>query len=742
MFVKERFELDQYTCDLLSDMESPFGNSFGEFLFYRTYSRNIDGHQENWADCIIRVINGVMSIRKDHYVKNHIFWDQKYWKEFSRELAISAFKMQWLPPGRGLWAMGTDFIYERGAMALYNCGATDIYFKDLSDDIGWLMDSLMLGVGVGFGPTREDGFKFKHPKGSFEFIIPDSREGWVDSVKEFIEAYSYGSSKPRFIYDEIRPKGLPIKGFGGISSGPEPLKEFHIQLENNIERYMTDKYYDSILLKTDIANQCGCMVVSGNVRRSAELAYGPIYDETFKNLRNYELYPEREAHSWMSNNSVTLFKNKDFERLGEIADKVINGEDLGYLNLRNFKYGRIGKKDKVKKDKAKGINPCGEIPLQGGYLNPKDKTSPRVRETCNVDETFPTVCESPKEWYQACKYATFYCSTVSLLPTHQPSTNIIVARNRRIGVSLVDYTGWIEEEGVSKVTKYLRKGYNIVRKENRKLNGEAGVPEAIRVTTGKPGGTVPRLAGKTPGAGYPNFLYILRRVRVQRNHPLANILKQANIPYEADYFSKNTDVYEFPLPGGPAPPAEEISLWQQAMNLVLLQREWADNAISITLNYRPKWKLIKAFSIFNGSIDPESEARKWIARHADEYDHNFFFEALSNLGELTSDNYKLAMKINDNLEAIEIKFYEYDSRHEEDSIEPVLATIAPLTKSVSLLPHSPKGAYKQQPEEGITEREYELRSTRIKQIDWSQFSGSDGQDEKFCNSDICEIQVP
>ena len=30
-------------------------------------------------------------------------------------------EFRFLPPGRGLWMMGTDYIYERGSAALNNC---------------------------------------------------------------------------------------------------------------------------------------------------------------------------------------------------------------------------------------------------------------------------------------------------------------------------------------------------------------------------------------------------------------------------------------------------------------------------------------------------------------------------------------------------------------------------------------------------------------------------------------------
>ncbi len=434
-------------------------------------------------------------------------------------------------------------------------------------------------------------------------------------------------------------------------------------------------------------------------------------------------------------NEAKYFNHKVINVIEDGEEDVYNGT---VDNFHNFiiggweSYTPFGRKIQI------GVvsTQCGEIPLEAGF----DNQGNRVREVCNISETFPTVCENVNEWYNACKYATFYCSTVSLLPTHQVSTNRVVARNRRIGIGLVGVNEWIENKNLSKVIKYLRKGYQIIRKENKSLANEAGVPESIRVTTVKPSGTVAKLVGKTPGIAYPNFEYMIRRVRVQRNHSIANILRQAGVPYEADYFSKNTDVFEFPLECGAISPVEEISLYQQAMNLVLLQREWADNSVSNTLMFKPKWKLIKSFSVFEGSNDPFTEAKRWINKNASIIDHIFFADAL-HIPTPCVFNYKnkISMRFDEDFNYLEIKLYEYDPHHEEDNIEPVLAAIAPLIKSVSLLPHSPKGAYHQQPEEGITKEEYEKRVSNIRSIDWSQLNNSDGQDEKYCQSDICDI---
>lgn len=737
MYVKERFILNDYTKDLLQDLEPPFKNNyFGEITYYRTYSRDINGKQENWADSCIRVIEGTFSIRKDHYIKNYISWNEKYWQEYASEMGIALFNLYWSPAGRGVRNMGTDYVYEEGAMCLYNCSATQMHFP-YYEDLCWAIDCLMLGVGVGFGLIRNDKIEFKNPKGSYDYVIEDSREGWVDSVRAKLMPYIYGSSMPRFIYDKIRPQGAPIKRFGGTASGPEPLKYYHQQIDKDIELYMTDKYYDSIMLQADLCNQAGIMVVVGNTRRSAEIFDSGINDTTFLNLKDYSKNPRRAEWGWMSNNSVHLEKDQDFERLGEIAKRVIENGEPGYFNLQNFQYGRIGKNDKIRKDKARNMNPCAEIPLEAGF----DAQGQRIREVCNVGETYPTRCPDIETWYKGVEYCTNYCSTVALLPTHQPSTNRVVTRNRRIGVGITDFTGWMEEENVSIITKYLRKGYKIIRKINKQLANEAGIPESIRVSTFKPGGTMPRVAGKQPGAGYPNAEWMLRRIRIARNIPIHKLMVEANIPYEADYFSQNTDVFECPVPCGSAPPVEEISVWQQAFNLVLLQREWADNAVSNTLMFRPKWRLTKRFSRIEGINNPFESTKYWLLKNVDHDTYNELMNQFSKYyEEFCHGPWKIKQRLSAQLRADEICIYEYDPKHEEDSIEPLLAAIAPLTKSVSLLPQTDKGVYLQMPEEAITKEEYETRLSRIKKIDWSRLSSSDGIDEKFCNSDTCSME--
>ncbi len=719
MFVNEFFILDDEYQEHLHDMKPDFGyNGFGEFLFYRTYSRlKANGSNETWADCVIRVINGCMSIRKDWYVKNHIPWEELYWQAYAFNMATAMFRMEWLPPGRGLWAMGTPFIFERGSMALYNCAFTYFTSDNLADDVAWMMDSLMLGVGVGFEPTR-DPLKVIRPTGSYKYIISDDREGWINSVKLLILAFQ-GARMPEFIYDQIRPEGAFIKGFGGIASGPGPLIKLHEQIKACFIRYMTDPSYDVVRLKADLGNLLGVCVVSGNVRRSAEIMLGEVTDPIFMDLKNYAINPERESFGWMSNNSAKLFEEEHYEMLGEVARRVIVRGEPGIVNIRNFVHGRIGKNDGLRPDNAKGINPCGEITLEH-------------RETCNVVETLPTRCfkfgtqELDHEvWIKACEYAAVYATSVSLLPTHQPSTNRVVARNRRIGVGIIDYTGWRVLASQHRVISYLRQGYDKVREISHACNAEAGVPSPIKVTTIKPGGTVPKLAGRTAGIGYPTFRETLRSVRVRWNHPTAQILSAANVPFEPEkYDPVHTGVFGFPILQGPAKPAEQASLWEQANNLVTVQSEWSDNAVSNTLYFRPKWKLYKV-------VYDEEEMRDFV----DDYCSHSKVGAMSFENETWKVNYKRDMSG----KFVSANIYKFDPQHEEDDLEFVLSAIVPKIKSVSLLPHTAQGVYDQMPEQKLSPDKYSELLTQIKPIDWSKLTGSDGIDERYCTGDACTL---
>lgn len=650
--VTERFYFTEEFGEALKSLPVNWGfGSFSEAVYYRSYSRiKDDGGQETWADTVLRVVSGCFSIRKDWYKKHGLYWDEPKWRRIAERMAYAVFEMKFLPPGRGLWAGGTDYVFERGSAALNNCAYVDVK-TDLALDASWAMDMLMCGCGVGFSTDNAEIPQFYRPTGVDLFKVTDDREGWVEGLKQLIESYSSPFNRNiEFDYSLIRPAGSPIRGFGGTSSGFEPLRDMYERVRGYLDKYVEGTCSQTRLI-IDIFNAIGVCVVAGNVRRSAELASGSIHDKEFMNLKNYDLYPERMETGWMSNNSVVLKTSEDFEHLPEIASRIRDNGEPGIINLINIqKYGRLGKK---KPDKATGTNPCSEIALES-------------YELCNLVEVFPTRCNGEEEIWDAMELATIYCSTISLLPTHRPESNAVISRNRRVGVSASGIADWIDGRSLSNTTMVLREGYEKhVEPINIQLAQEAGVPPSIRLTTVKPSGTISLLAGVSPGMHWPVFKYGIRRMRVAENSPIAQKLIEGNVPFEPDAYSQYTLTFEFPMKSGTGKTraVSEVSIWEQATLVAMLQREWADNAVSNTLNFQPE---------------------------------------------------------------------------EANQIEHVIAAFAPVIKSISLLPTETHG-YAQPPYEATTKEEYERRVAAIKPIDWSEFTGSDGIDSRYCQNDNCEI---
>lgn len=686
MLVTERFYLEPSTRFLLYTKNPEFGYGLlGAVVYYRTYSRLKDnGEQEQWADTVIRVVEGVLSIRKWWYVINKIHWDESYWQDVGKRMALAIYDMRFLPPGRGLWIAGSDHLYNNGALAANNCQFRNVTL--LSRDASLIMDGLMLGVGLGFAAEGYEPAFTEPSSETITFTIPDSREGWVDSVRLLIESYERGSATVEFDYSSIRPYGEPIRGFGGVASGPDPLKQLHTRIRTYLTRHIegTD---DTTKLVGNIVNAIGACVVAGNVRRSAELYLGSPSDASFFELKHYGVWQEEETKEvynnrgvgkliekgpaydrmdvgWMSNNSLKLSTVDDFAMIPEIAERIRTTEIAGYrmegngepgiINFVNIQqYGRLGE---YMVDTATGTNPCAEATLESGEL-------------CNLVEVFPTKCATEAEYYEAVELATIYASTISLLPIHQPDANAVVERNRRIGVSLSGIADWFDINGASNIVTMMRRAYRIVQHTNHKLAWEAGVPPSIRTTVIKPSGSISQLAGVSSGMHYPPFTRFIRRVRVGEGTPIVDILTKANVPYEKDVYSDNTLVFELPIESRAKRSQREISVWQKAAMVVLCQQHFADQMVSNTLTYNPKT--------------------------------------------------------------------------EGSQLQDLLAFYVPLTKSLSLLPDDEdQEAFQQMPYEMITKAEYDTRRKAIDyNIDWSTFGGSDGEDSRFCSNDSCEVVI-
>ena len=266
-----KFVLDDAFIDTFSKKDPPFGfNGLGEIVYMRTYSRlKKDGTNEKWYETIRRVVEGTYTLQMEHIESLCLGWDPVQAQRSAQEMYTRMFEMKFLPPGRGLWAMGSDIITKKGlAAALNNCGFVSTKNMGISEQFSkpfaFLMDMCMLGVGIGFDTTGAGNFIVNKPVNKYVYSIEDTREGWVNSVRVLIDSYQ-GNSYPEFDYSHIREAGIPLKTFGGLSSGAQPLIDLHNSiikvLDINIGTFVT------VTTIVDIMNLIGKCVVSGNVRR-------------------------------------------------------------------------------------------------------------------------------------------------------------------------------------------------------------------------------------------------------------------------------------------------------------------------------------------------------------------------------------------------------------------------------------------------------------------------------------------
>lgn len=564
------------------------GLSLGELTYISKYSRiKDDGTKERWHETCRRVIEGMFSIQKDWCKQNRTPWNDHKAQAAAKDAYERMFTFKWTPPGRGMWAMGTRMVHELGnSAALYNCSF--ISTEKLSSHSKYeatlpfvrLMEQSMWGIGVGFDTRGAGNLTIHIPEGEAEvFVVPDTREGWAESVGRQLVSYFIPNQAPvTFDYSEVRPAGSPLKTFGGRASGPGPLMDLH----NMIDKLFAGRHGDLLTSRdiVDICNLIGKAVVAGGARRSAELALGDLFDTDYVNLKNWEL-PENAARTgedgwaWMSNNSVYAKIEDDLSSI--VPSLVVNGEPgVVWIDMLQ-NYGRTGDAPDGKDKKAVGVNPCAEIALES-------------HELCCLAETYINnhAHDDLEDYLATLKVAMLYAKTVTLVPTPWPETNEVIVRNRRIGVSITGTAQFAEERGLAVLRPWMEKGYEYIKEKDIQYSQWLGVRESIRLTTSKPAGSTSLLAGCAPGVHWPTAAGVfLRTMRFSVMDPIVGVLEEAGYKVEPDLNDpKSTVVAYMPVTGLDMRSEREVSVWEKAELAAFTQRYWADNAVSVTVTFR------------------------------------------------------------------------------------------------------------------------------------------------------------
>lgn len=254
-----------YITKIPDDIETPWG-MLGYITFKRTYARRFNEDSddtEEYRNTILRVLDASQKQLKVGFTNEELKLAYKYLMSLKCSVA-----------GRFLWQLGTETVDKLGLMSLQNCA-----FVVIDEPIRpflWIFDVLMLGTGVGFNIQREYVSKLPYlldkdikitrvDTKDADFIVPDSREGWVALLEKVLEAFYYKGKSFTYSTILIRTAGAKIKGFGGTASGPEDLVKGINNIQNILKKRKGQQLEPIDCL--DIINIIASVVVAGNVRR-------------------------------------------------------------------------------------------------------------------------------------------------------------------------------------------------------------------------------------------------------------------------------------------------------------------------------------------------------------------------------------------------------------------------------------------------------------------------------------------
>jgi ribonucleotide reductase alpha subunit len=554
------------------DIEVPWGE-IGYITFKRTYSRRVKEDDPNSkTEEFWQVVQRELDASDKQL-------NVGFTEEEKQRYAELRMKLKFSTAGRFMWQLGTKTVDKLGLPSLQNCAFTVV--NSPIRPFTWAFEMLMLGSGVGYNIQKHNVYQLPKLKSKIkierkdtkdaDYVVPDSREGWVKLLGKVLKAHFYGGEGFTFSTICIRSKGAPIKGFGGTASGPEDLcwgiNEIHKILNSRSNKKL--RPIDCL----DIMNIIGSVVVAGNVRRSAQIALGDFDDIEFLKAKRWDLgtIPNWRA---MSNNSVIAPEDID-ELPNEFWETYNQGEPYGLINLELAKtVGRTGE-TQYPDPEVEGFNPCAEQSLANF-------------ETCCLAEVYLPNIESYDELKEVLTYAYRMNKHSLALHCSLKETETIVNKNMRMGIGMTGILQSTEEQ-----QSWLKDAYVWLRGYDKWYSGEKGFPESIKLTTVKPSGTLSLLAGVTPGV-HPNPAgpFYIRRVRISSHSPLVDVCRKHGYPIEYQRKfdgteDKSTMVISFPCKLPETTPVAADYDWKTQMDMVRrMQSEWSDNSVSCTVYYK------------------------------------------------------------------------------------------------------------------------------------------------------------
>jgi ribonucleoside-triphosphate reductase len=473
---------------------------------------------------------------------------------------------------------------------------------------------LLCGCGTGFSVQKHHIAKLpylvRNKQGSKKFLIPDSIEGWSDSVGVLISSYfeqeelfpEYQGKTVSFDFSDIRPAGAYLNSSGGKAPGPEPLKKALASIKKVLDKALKNAEFATKELRKltaieayDIVMFSADAVISGGVRRSATICLFSPDDEEMAKAKTGSWFIDNPQRG-RSNNSALLLRDKTTaKQFGELMSSVKEFGEPGF----------------VWSDSTELIvNPCVEIGMW-----PVDETTGKSGwQACNLSTINCAKVKSEEDFLEACKAASIIGTLQAGFDSFEylgETSERIVAREALLGVSM---TGIMERYEICLNPEIQKKGSKVVRDENKRVSKIIGINQAARTTCIKPEGTSSCVLGTSSGIHPHHAKRYIRRVQANKMEPIYNYFQEIN-PRACDesVWSNNDsdDVVAFcvEVPDGSKTKNQvgaidllnHVKSTQQnwvilGTNKKLCTQPWLVHNVSNTINVKPEeWDIVEEF---------------------------------------------------------------------------------------------------------------------------------------------------
>lgn len=554
-------------------------SSYQQYIHRSRYAKWLEkeNRRETWEETVARYIK---------YFSPRIPKDIR--AEVSKELEQAILQMDVMPSMRAMMTAGPAL--ERDNVAGYNCSYIAIDNPRAFDEACYL---LMCGVGVGYSVERQYVNKMPVVAESFfstETLIRvrDSRIGWASALKELIQLLYVGLI-PKWDMSAVRPKGSPLKTFGGRASGPEPLEDLFKFCVTTFQKAAGRKL--TSIECHDIMCKIADVVVSGGVRRSAMISLSNLSDDRMRAAKTGRWWDDNVQRALANNSAVytekpeigifmkewlSLYESKSGERgIFNREAAVLQAKKIGRRKWEGIEFG---------------VNPCAEIILRGtGGL-------------CNLTEVVVRYDDNLTTLKNKVKIATILGTLQSTLTKfrylrREWQTN--AEEERLLGVSL---TGLMDSRLMSSNNGELKALLTLLKDWAVQINAEwadmLGINQAAAVTTVKPSGTVSQLVDCSPGI-HPRWnQFLMKAVRSDRKDPLGKLLKDCGVPNEPDVTKENdVDVFYFPLKSPlTSVTRNELTALDQLELYLTYKQYWCEHNVSCTVYVREsEWLKVGAW---------------------------------------------------------------------------------------------------------------------------------------------------